>query len=213
MNVKTSGCVALILAAIIAANLSSSHWGPGASIYNAFFLVGIVLSTKDYLYDAWGSNRVRNTALLIATGSVLSYAAAHWFAGSTPPAIVKNIALGSLCAFAAAETWDTIVYARLKDRPWLERSNTSNIVGAAIDSSVFVLIAFSWSWPIVFGQFCAKVAGGYVWSLVIEYASRDRIDLSTDAGALRAVRRGYLKPHEAPMAVLRDAIRASKADG
>jgi uncharacterized PurR-regulated membrane protein YhhQ (DUF165 family) len=173
MNVKTSGCVALILAAIVVANLSSSHWGPEASIYTAFFLVGVVLCTKDYLYDVWGEHRIRNTALLIAAGSVLSYTAAHWFAGSAPPDVVRDVALGSFCAFAVAETWDTIMYARLRDRPWLERSNTSNILGAVLDSSVFVLVAFSWSWPIVFTQFCAKVAGGYIWSLVIQHARRE----------------------------------------
>lgn len=180
MSLKTWGCVLLILASIVAANLSSSHWGPDASIYNAFFLVGVVLSTKDYLYDQWGEHRVRNTALLIATGAGLSYLCAHWFAGSTPPDVVSKIALGSFVAFAVAETWDTIVYARLKDRPWLERSNTSNVVGAFLDSGVFVWIAFGWAWPIVFGQFCAKVAGGYVWSLVIEKA-RDREPVAVEA--------------------------------
>lgn len=174
MTLKTTGACALILAAVIAANLISSHYGPSASIYNAFFLVGLALTFKDYLYDAWGRNRVRNTALLIAAGSILSYLAARWFAGSTPPSVVRDIALGSFCAYAISEGFDTLVYALLHDRPWLERSNTSNIVGAFLDSSVFVLIAFGWAWPIVFGQFCAKVAGGYVWSLVIAHTAKRR---------------------------------------
>jgi uncharacterized PurR-regulated membrane protein YhhQ (DUF165 family) len=176
MRRKTIGACALILASIILANLISSHFGPSASIYNAFFLVGVVLSTKDFLYDAWGRNRVRNMALLIAAGSILSYLCAHWFAGSTPPAIVQKIAVGSFVAFAVSELWDTIVYALLKDRPWLERSNTSNIVGAFLDSGVFVWIAFGWTWPIVFGQFTAKVAGGFVWSLVIEHTQTKTVD-------------------------------------
>lgn len=171
---KTRAACAVILASIIVANLITSHFGPSASIYNAFFLVGVVLSTKDYLYDVWGSHRVRNTALLIAAGSVLSFLCAHWFAGSTPDFIVRKIALGSFAAFAIAESWDTLVYALMKDRPWLERSNTSNIVGAFLDSGVFVLIAFGWAWPIVFGQFCAKVAGGFVWSLVIQHTRSSR---------------------------------------
>lgn len=166
----TGACVALILASIIAANLISAHYGPGASIYNAFFLIGVVLTTKDYLYDAWGEHRIRNMAALIPVGAGLSFGAAHWFAGAHVPAeVVRKIALGSLVAYAVAETWDTVIYARLRDLPWLERSNVSNLVGAALDSSVFVLIAFGWSWPIVFGQFCAKVAGGFVWSVAIEH--------------------------------------------
>lgn len=166
----TGACVALILASIIAANLISAHYGPSASIYNAFFLIGVVLTTKDYLYDAWGEHRIRNMSALIVVGAGLSFGAAHWFAGAHVPAeVVRKIALGSLVAYAVAETWDTVIYHQLRAMPWLERSNTSNLVGAALDSSVFVLIAFGWSWPIVFGQFCAKVAGGFVWSLVIEH--------------------------------------------
>lgn len=168
MPVKTWGSVLLILASIILANLTISHYGPSASIYNAFVLVGLVLSTKDYLYDAWGQHRLRNTAALILAGSVLSYLASHWFAGATPPDIVAKIALGSFVAFAVSETWDSLVYASLRNRPWLERSNTSNIVGAVLDSVVFVTLAFGFSFEIAFLQTCAKIAGGFVWSLVIE---------------------------------------------
>ncbi len=168
MRLKIWGACACILAAVVAANLISAHYGPSASIYNAFFLVGLALTFKDYLYDAWGRNRVRNTALLIATGSVLSYACAHWFSDA-PPEVVRNIAIGSFVAYAVSEGFDTVTYHLLRHRPWLERSNTSNIVGAFLDSAVFVSIAFGWSWPIVFGQFCAKVAGGYVWSIVLAH--------------------------------------------
>lgn len=171
MTLRTWGPVALILAAVVAANLISAQYGPEASIYNAFFLVGIALTFKDHLYDLWGKHRVRNTALLIATGAVLSYACAHWLVDA-PPEVVQKIALGSLCAYLAAEAMDTVVYHLMRHRPWLERSNTSNLVGAALDSSVFVLIAFGWSWPIVFAQFCAKVAGGYVWSLLLAHTAK-----------------------------------------
>jgi uncharacterized PurR-regulated membrane protein YhhQ (DUF165 family) len=175
----SAGLVALLLSTIVAANLSSAHFGPSASIYNAFLLVGVFLSTKDYLYDVWREHRVRNMAALIVAGSIVSYVATFLFAGDgVPHDVVAKIALGSFAAFAVGETWDTLVYARLRGQAWLMRSNTSNLVGAALDSAIFVSIAFGWSWPIVFGQFCAKVAGGYVWSLVIEWRRTDERDVA-----------------------------------
>lgn len=59
------GLVGLFLSAIVGANLISAHFGPGASIYNAFFLIGLTLTTRDRLHDLWGRNRFRNMALLI----------------------------------------------------------------------------------------------------------------------------------------------------
>ena len=164
--------VLLYLGAIVAANLSSAHFGPEASIYNAFFLIGLNLTTRDRLHDLWGRNRFRNMALLIVAGSALSFAAAHLFAGSVPPDIVARIALASAVAFAVAEGTDALVYQSLRRRPWLERANSSNFFGAALDSTIFVSIAFGWQWELIFGQFCAKVAGGFVWSLIIRYTQR-----------------------------------------
>jgi uncharacterized PurR-regulated membrane protein YhhQ (DUF165 family) len=155
------------LAAIIAANLTTSHFGPEASIYNAFFLIGLNLTTRDKLHDLWGRHRFRNMALLILAGSALSFVAAHLFAGTVPPDIVARIALASAVAFAVAEGCDAVSYEALRNRPWLERANSSNFVGAFLDSAIFVAIAFGWTWEIIFAQFCAKVAGGFVWSLII----------------------------------------------
>ncbi len=43
-----------------------------------------------------------------------------------------------------------------------------------VDSLVFPTIAFGGIlWTITLGQFLAKVLGGYVWSLVINYADSD----------------------------------------
>lgn len=169
-----AGLVALYLAAIVAANLSSSHFGPEASIYNAFFLIGLNLTTRDRLHDLWGSKRFRNMALLIGAGSAISYAASIALASEAlPSAVVARIALASCVAFAVAESADALLYHLLRFKPWLERSNTSNLLSATLDSTVFVSIAFGWNWPIIFGQLCAKVAGGFVWSLILR-AKRER---------------------------------------
>lgn len=161
--------VGAYLAAIVAANLTTAAWGPEWSIYNAFLLIGLNLSTRDKLQDLWGQHRFRNMAVLIGVGSALSYAASVWLAPDVvPPDVVAKIALASCVAFLVAESLDAVAYYFLRERPWLERSNTSNLVGAALDSAIFVSIAFGWTWEIIFAQFCAKVAGGFIWSLALE---------------------------------------------
>jgi uncharacterized PurR-regulated membrane protein YhhQ (DUF165 family) len=162
--------IAAYLGAIVLANGISAHYGAGASIYNAFFMIGLTLTVRDRLHDLWRGHRLRNMALLIATGSVISYVAALTINSSSVPSdIVARIALASCVAFAVAEGMDALFYQALRFRPWLERSNTSNVLSALLDSMIFVSIAFGWSWPVIFGQVCAKVAGGFVWSLVIRY--------------------------------------------
>jgi len=108
--------------------------------------------------------------LLIAVGAGISYVASVLLADSNlPPDVVAKIALGSCAAFASAEVVDSLSYHALKERgwDWLERSNASNFLAAAVDSVVFVVIAFGWDWQIAFAQFGAKVAGALLWSMVI----------------------------------------------
>lgn len=156
------------LAAIVAANLISAHFGPEASIINAAAMIGLILVARDRLHDLWAGHRLRNMTLLILSGSVLSYVAAMTIVDA-PPDVVAQIALASCAAFAVAESADAGLYQLIRHKPWLERSNTSNLLGATLDSLVFVTIAFGFTWQIVVGQIFAKVAGGYVWSLVLRY--------------------------------------------
>lgn len=157
--------VAAYLAAIVAANLSISHWGASAAIYNAFLFIGLDLSTRDSLHDLWRGRLVRNMALLIATGSVLSYVLG--LALGTGP-FVGRIALASAVAFGSAAIADSLLYHLLRRRPWYERANQSNIAGSAVDSLVFVALwPFGFQFTLAFTLFAAKVAGGVVWSFVL----------------------------------------------
>lgn len=172
-QMKQAGVITAYLAAVVAANLTVSVFGPTASIVNAFLFIALPLATRDYLHELWGSKRWRNMGLLIVGGSALSYGASLFFADSALPSeVVAKIALASTAAFAVAEAFDAITYHGLKVRgwEWLERANTSNIVGAGLDSVVFVSIAFGFSWEIAFAQFCAKVAGGFIWSMLLKQA-------------------------------------------
>ncbi len=159
------GLISAYLGAIVVANLSVSHWGPKAAIYNAFILIGLDLSTRDALHDMWHGRLLRNMTLLIVAGSVISYLAGLWI-GSGP--FVGRIAVASAVAFGLAALADSVTYHLLRDRPWNQRVNQSNIVAAAIDSLVFVALwPFGFQFTLAFTLFAAKVAGGVVWSWIL----------------------------------------------
>jgi hypothetical protein len=152
--------VILYLAAIVAANLLVVWFGPAVTPINAFLFIGLDLSCRDRLHDQWQHSGLWwKMALLIATGSLLSYLL-NRNAGA--------IALASFVAFAAASSADAIAYAFLHKQGWYVRANGSNVVGAAVDSIVFPTLAFGVLLPwIVLAQFVAKVAGGLFWSWIL----------------------------------------------
>jgi queuosine precursor transporter len=162
--------VGLYLAAIVAANLIAARFGPTASIYNAFALIGFDLITRDRLADFWGTTRWAKMALLILTGALLSYLA-------TPDA--HMIAEASAISFACAETGEGLLYHLLRKRRWMQRANIAAWLGAAIDSFVFPTLAFGGViWSTTAGQFIAKTAGALLWSLLI---ARVRVRQRTEA--------------------------------
>lgn len=161
--------VVLWLVAIVAANLSSTHFGPSASVYNAFFLIGLSLTTRDALHTAWDGEGLKwKMASLIVTGSAISYLINQ---DALP------IAVGSCVALAAAEGLDALVYHHLRDRDWYERVNGSNVPSAGVDSLLFPFVAFVWlasapipvsaAFAVAGAQFMAKVSGGLIWSFII----------------------------------------------
>lgn len=157
--------VVLYLVAIILANLTVAAFGPGMTIVNAFLFIGLDLTARDRLHDAWrGNNLLPKMAALIAAGSVLS-----WLVNRN----AGQIALASFVAFAAAATVDAIVYHILGNYPRWLRVNGSNIPSAFVDSLIFPTLAFgSFLLPIVLGQFAAKTLGGLVWSLIFHWSEK-----------------------------------------
>jgi uncharacterized PurR-regulated membrane protein YhhQ (DUF165 family) len=67
---------------------------------------------------------------LIVAGALLSYLVSDPF-----------IALASGVAFAASETADLLIYTPLRKRGYLRAATASNIVGAFIDTVLFLWIA------------------------------------------------------------------------
>jgi queuosine precursor transporter len=158
-DAKVAVLVAVYLAAIVAANLITARYGPAAAVYNAFALIGLDLITRDRLADFWGTTRWVKMALLIATGSALSYLIAQ---------DARSVAEASAISFACAETGEGLLYHLLRHRQWVQRANTAAWLGAAIDSLVFPTLAFGGLvWSTSVGQFTAKTAGALLWSAVI----------------------------------------------
>ena len=153
--------IALYLAAIVAANLLVAAFGPAVAVVNAFLFIGLDITARDALHEAWQHQGLWwKMLLLIASGSVLS-AAVNWNAA--------QIALASFLAFAGAGIADTLVYHALRDRARMLKINGSNVVSAAVDSVLFPALAFGFPLLIgvMVGQFVAKVTGGFVWSVIL----------------------------------------------
>ncbi len=152
--------VALYLAAIVAANLLVTRFGAKAVYVVAFALIGLDLTLRDRLHEAWrGRQLVAKMGALIAAGSVLS-----WLLNRG----AGRVAVASCVAFAAAATADAITFHLLGRRQYLVRVNGSNVLGALADSLVFPTLAFGgFALAVTAGQFVSKVGGGFLWSLLL----------------------------------------------
>jgi uncharacterized PurR-regulated membrane protein YhhQ (DUF165 family) len=131
----------------------------------AFFLIGLDLTLRDRLHDRWHGRHLwpRMVALILTAGAV-----SYWLNPAS-----GLIAVASVVAFGLASLVDAGVYHLLQKRSWQVRANGSNLVGAAVDSLVFPVMAFGAVLPsIVLAQLLAKVAGGMIWAISIAWLSR-----------------------------------------
>jgi hypothetical protein len=152
--------VILYLTAAVLANLSVAFFGAGSTIVNAFLFIGLDLTSRDKLHEAWGGKLLWVKMLaLVGAGSMIS-----WFFNRN----AGQIALASFIAFAVSGVVDAVVYQLLHKKSWFVKCNGSNLFSAGADSLLFPTIAFGNFMPlIVFGQFAAKVGGGFIWSLIL----------------------------------------------
>lgn len=152
--------ILLYLGAIVAANLIITVVGPTATIVTAFVFIGLDLTVRDYLHEAWqGKGLVWKMGLLIAAGSIIS-----WLLNKD----AENIAKASFIAFASAGIADALIFQLLKSKTRFLKVNGSNLVSSGVDSLVFPTLAFGQLLPfIVLGQFLAKVFGGAIWFFII----------------------------------------------
>lgn len=155
---STKAITFIYLLSITLANILAATFGPSITPYVAFVFIGMDLSLRDSLHEAWRGRALwPRMAALVLAGGALSYAV-NRDAGP--------IAVASCAAFALSGLADALAYHALRGRRWAVRANGSNVVGALVDSLAFPLFAFGLPllWPIVAGQFVAKTAGGALWS-------------------------------------------------
>jgi uncharacterized PurR-regulated membrane protein YhhQ (DUF165 family) len=115
------------------------------------FAVGFAFTFRDIVQDTLGRHAV---VLAIVIGAGCSYFVSPVFATA------------SAIAFLVSEFSDFAVYTPLRERGWLRAVGASNIVGAAVDSAIFLLLAFG-SLQFFWGQFFGKAAMTFVAVLVL----------------------------------------------
>lgn len=140
--------VLAFLACILAANYVTTEYGMvpvgfGLVATAGTYFAGLTFVLRDAVQDTTG--RAASIALIV-TGAGLSYLISDPF-----------IALASGVAFLASELADLAIYTPLRERGYVRAAVASNIVGAVVDTFLFLWIA---GFPIAaawHGQIVGKV--------------------------------------------------------
>lgn len=144
---KTFGylCAAGFVATIYAANWALERYGIvpvgfGLMAPAGVYFAGLAFGLRDAVHESLGRLWVLGC---IGVGAVAAYTVSPVFAGA------------SAVAFAVAELADFAVYEPLRERRWVAAVVASNVVGAVVDSALFLWLAFG-SLDHMAGQVVAK---------------------------------------------------------
>lgn len=129
---KTAALAAGFTGCILAANYVTTEYGMvpvgfGLVATAGTYFAGLTFVLRDSLQDMAGK---RWTLAVIAAGALLSFLISAPF-----------IALASAAAFGLSELADLAVYTPLRKRGYMRAALASNIVGAFVDTVVFLPIA------------------------------------------------------------------------
>jgi uncharacterized PurR-regulated membrane protein YhhQ (DUF165 family) len=124
--------------------------GFGLAAPAGVFAVGVAFTLRDIVHRTLG--RVAVFACILV-GCLLAYLIE---AGGTIPGGVVPIAVASAAAFLLSETADLAVYTPIESRSFLGAVVASNIVGAVVDSALFLWLAFG-SLAFMQGQVAGKL--------------------------------------------------------
>lgn len=116
--------------------------GFGLMAPSGVLVIGVALVLRDAVHSLLGW---RWAVAAIIAGAALSF-------GFSPPALV----IASVAAFVISELCDLAVYAPLRKRRLVLAVLASGIVGAAVDSAVFLWLAFG-SLDFIAGQLLGKM--------------------------------------------------------
>lgn len=147
-TVKTITLATAFLACILAANYVTTEYGMvpvgfGLMATAGTYFAGLTFVLRDSIQDVAGK---RVVMALIVVGAALSYLVSDPF-----------IALASGVAFLASELADLAIYTPLRRRGYIRAAVASNVVGAFVDTILFLWIAgfpIAGAWQ---GQMVGKV--------------------------------------------------------
>lgn len=138
---KRIALAAAFVGTVIAANWALARYGivpigfalmAPAGVYFA----GLAFGLRDALHEQGGRRWVYAA---IGIGAVVSYLIED---GVTIPGGHAPIAVASALAFGISELCDLAIYTPLRERNWPSAVAASNLVGAVVDSALFLWLAF-----------------------------------------------------------------------
>lgn len=152
----TAAAFAALVATVYGANWAlETHGlvpvGFGLEAPAGVYFAGLAFGLRDILHETGGRRWV---FAAIVTGAALSYVVSD---GVTIPGGHASIAVASASAFLLAELADFAVYSPLRTRHWPAAVTASNLVGAVVDSALFLWLAFgSVTGDVLAGQIIGK---------------------------------------------------------
>lgn len=158
----TAAAIAVaFLACILLANYVTTEygmvWAFGLTATAGTYFAGLTFVLRDTIQDLAGKYAV---LVLIAVGAALSYTVAvATEPGFLPPGVTgASIAIASGVAFLCSETADLFVYTPLREHGYLRAAIASNIVGAIVDTVLFLWLSGFGVDAAVRGQLVGKLA-------------------------------------------------------
>jgi uncharacterized integral membrane protein (TIGR00697 family) len=145
----------------------------GVIVYATSFLVTDILcefyGKKKALEAVWGGF-LASILLVLAVKIAVAWPPAPFWTGQeafqSTLQLTERIVLGSLVAYVISQNWDVRVFHKLKEMTggrhlWL-RNNVSTMTSQALDTAIFITIAFYGVLPVV-----PMIIGQYIVKLVI----------------------------------------------
>ncbi len=151
---------------VVIADILAARWmiplGFGIMVPAGVFAFAPIFTIRDMVHEEFGK---RGAYYLIALASGIAWLLAA-ITGSGALAVVT---LASVIAFVVNEALDTEIYAALRERSRFLAIMSSNAVSAAVDSVLFIAIAFGWIWGAMIGQYVVKMIIATILGLILRH--------------------------------------------
>ena len=133
------------------------------------YMIGCILVLRDWLQQGYG---LWKTMPLVYVAGLISWGVGD-LAGWTS---LEKIAIASVVAFTVSETVEALVFTPIRKRSLALGVGLSGTVGLALDSWIFLSIAFG-SLAFFWGQFWAKFTAVCI-GVILTFARRWRFPVS-----------------------------------